>query len=143
MIRTHVPLAILVILVGCQRNLIPTPNLYTDSEVDPFADVPPQLATNTVDLLYVTDRKPEDDEASDVEYGYGRSFSVAVGSCVVEIGNGVSWAELVKASRVKKRGGTLPLRLRSVTEHFRFPPTPPPIRVKNGDVEATSQYVVA
>ena len=143
--RARVALATLVILSGCQRHLIPTPNLYADSEIDPFADVPPELATSTVDLLYVTDRKPEGDgenDPGDVEYGYGRSFSVAVGSCVVEIGNGVPWEELVKASRVKKRGGTLPLRMRTITEQFRFPPTPISVN-KGGEVEATSQYVVA
>ncbi len=95
----------------------------------------------------MTDRKPDGgdggDVGSDIEYGYGRSFSVAVGSCVVEIGNGVSWEDLVKASRARKRGGTLPLRVRSVTEQFRFPPTPPPIQVRNGEVQETAQYVAA
>ena len=144
--RIHLSLALLAILAGCQRILIPTPNLYAYSESDPFADVPPELATNTVDLLYVTDRQPEGGNGADersVQYGYGRSFSVAVGSCVVEIGNGVSWKELVQASRAKKRGGTLPLHVRTVTEQFRFPPTPPPIVVTNGDVQETPRYIAA
>lgn len=50
--RLLVFLPILVVLVGCQRQLIPTPNLYLDRELDPFADVPPPLRTNTADLLY-------------------------------------------------------------------------------------------
>ncbi len=78
---TGTALALVVMLTGCQRELIPTPNLYLDPELAPFAAVPPQLATNTVDLLYVTDRLPrEGGDEDSVSYGYGRSFSTAFGS---------------------------------------------------------------
>ena len=94
-------LTILVILVGCQRELIPTPNLYLDPELAPFAKVPPELATNTVDLLYVTDRLRRD--VANVSYGYNRSRSMAFGSLVVQLGNDLSWDDLVLASTTKKR----------------------------------------
>lgn len=49
--RSLLLLRILVVLAGSRRELIATPSLYLDSEVDPFADVPPPLRTSTVDLL--------------------------------------------------------------------------------------------
>ena len=55
--RVYRLLVLLPILVGCQRQLIPTPNLYLDRELDPFANVPSPLKTTTVDLLYATDRQ--------------------------------------------------------------------------------------
>ncbi len=78
--RLLVVLPILVVLVGCQRQLIPTPNLYLDRELDPFADVPLPLRTNTADLLYATDRLPEGGAEGHTEYGYKRSRSLAFGS---------------------------------------------------------------
>ncbi len=143
-VRRSMPfLAVLVILAGCQRNLIPTPNLYAGTEINPFAEVPPELATSTVDFLYVTDRKPEDTTAGDVRYGYRRSLSMAFGSCTVEFGHDMSWDNLVAASRTKKRDHAIPLNVRSVTEQYRFPKTPGAIVIKDGEVFEAPQYVAA
>ena len=60
----RVLLTSLVVLAGCQLELIKTPNVYLDMEENPFADVPQELRTSTVDLLYVTDRKPEGGDES-------------------------------------------------------------------------------
>ena len=73
-------------LAGCAgRPLMPTPNLYVNSPVDPFAKVVPAYQTNEVDVLYATDRLPVQTDEGNLEYGYGRSASLAFGSCVVEI----------------------------------------------------------
>lgn len=40
------------------RQLIPTPNLYINSDQNPFLDVPPAFRNNEVNVLYVTDRQP-------------------------------------------------------------------------------------
>ncbi len=136
-------LAVLVTLAGCQRNLIPTPNLYSGTEVNPFAHVPPELASSTVDLLYVTDRAPVPNAAGDTRYGYGRSLSAAFGSCTVEFGYNLSWEDLVAASRTKKRDHAIPLNIRSVTEQHRFPKTPGPIVVENGEVSSAPEYLAA
>ena len=50
--------------VGCsnEATLMPTPNLYRHADVNPFAEVPPTLQTNTADVLYLTDREPEKPE---------------------------------------------------------------------------------
>ncbi len=137
-------LTIIVILLGCQRELIPTPNLYLDSELAPFANVPPELATNTVDLLYVTDRLPrEGGDKDSLSYGYGRSFSTAFGSLVVRIGDDVSWSDLVRASTSRKRKVSLRLSVDSITELGRFPPTPGPLVVTDGVLVETPEYLAA
>jgi esterase/lipase superfamily enzyme len=67
-------LVVLCLLAGCgQRELIETPNLYLEPDLYPFADVPSPLRTNTVDILYATDRKREGNEDDPVKYGYRRS----------------------------------------------------------------------
>jgi esterase/lipase superfamily enzyme len=134
---------LLVVLAGCDpgRSLMPTPNLYLDPEIDPFADVPPALQGNAIDLLYVTDREPIDDSRRDWPYlrhGYGRSYSMAFGSCIVELGN-VTWEDLVKLSRTRTRKQRLPLRVVSVEERARFPATPLPVE-RDADSEDYGEY---
>lgn len=132
-----IAVAVIVLLAGCQEMLVSTPTLYLDAEQDPFADVPVELRTNAVDLLYATDRLADGERDGSVEYGYDRSRSLAFGSCVVEIGRDVSWEQLVEASRSEKREVSLPLRLASVTELGRFPDTPPPLVVRDGESTET------
>ena len=73
-------------LAGCAgRQLMPTPNLYVNSPVDPFAEVAPAYQTNEVNVLYATDRLPIQSDQGNLEYGSSRSASLAFGSCVVEI----------------------------------------------------------
>jgi esterase/lipase superfamily enzyme len=132
MSKQHLALAVCILLVlpaaiGCNRRiLMPTPNLYLgqgDGE-DPFADVPPKLRNNKVDVLYVTDRAPITPKNGSVRYGHRRSNSMAFGSCTVEIGKDVEWSVLVKNSRTKHRSVSLPLKVTQTTEHARFPATP-------------------
>lgn len=112
---------------GGTHELVPTPNLYADSAENPFADVPVGFRNNLVDVLYVTDRRRVDgDAAGTVAYDYRRSISMAFGSAVVRYGDDVTWDELVKASRSRKRDVSLPQTLVKVEEKGRFPPTPWP-----------------
>src|SRR4051812_49234738 len=88
---------LLICLVGCssKTELMPTPNVYARAEFNPFAQVPPELQNNKVDVLYVTDRKPEHDSPTDPKYGFQRSRSAAFGIARVEFGKDVSWDDLV------------------------------------------------
>jgi len=130
MARQHIALTVCLALVlppaiGCnRRTLMPTPNLYLDHEENPFADVPPKLQNNKVDILYVTDRAPITPKNGSVRYGHRRSNSMAFGSCTVEIGKDVEWSVLVENSRTKHRSVSLPLKVTQTTEHARFPATP-------------------
>lgn len=117
----------LTLLTGCgsETALMPTPNLYARGGFDPFAYVPKNLQNNSVDVLYLTDRQREDNPpGQDAVYGYDRSRSVSFGTCHVEIGEHVSWDQVVKASRTDHRTIDLPLRITRTTEAGRFPPTP-------------------
>jgi len=112
---------------GGKPELVPTPNIYVESEVNPFADVPVEFRNNRVDVLYVTDRRRVDGEANGmVAYDYRRSPSLAFGSAVIQYGDNVTWDELVKASRSRKRDVSLPQKLLKVEEKGRFLSTPWP-----------------
>ncbi len=132
LLRWAAPL-LLVVLGGCQIKLMPTPNIYVDNRYELYEpDLPASLRTNTVDLLYLTDRKPETKKDGSVKYGWGRSRSAAFGSVVVEFGNDVDWATLVENSTRRKRTVSLPVKIRSTTELGRFPEIPPPIIKRGG-----------
>jgi esterase/lipase superfamily enzyme len=98
---------------------MPTPNVYAQAQSTPFADVAPPLRTNTVDVLYATDRQPLPRDDGTLAYGYGRSPSLAVGSAVVEMGQNVAWDTLVERSQQAERTQPLPLRIRAMTEQVR------------------------
>ncbi len=74
---------------------MPTPNLYTDETVTLFEALPAEYTSPLVELIYVTDRAPETDEAGNLRYGYNRSNSLAVGTTVVNLGQNATWEELV------------------------------------------------
>jgi esterase/lipase superfamily enzyme len=117
----------LVTLPACSSKtwLMPTPNAYTDPAWNPFADVPPALQGDEISVLYVTDRQPEKEIPDHWEYGYHRSRSAAFGEAVVRIGEGLSWDEIVQASRTAKRPKDLELEVTATRELARFVPTPP------------------
>jgi len=117
-----------LLLSGCaKRELIKTPNLYLQTAQNPFSDCPIEYRNNEVDVFYVTDRMPTERKGGGKEYGYHRSRSLAFGSCVVEIGEDVPWAELVENSLASKRDVSLELEIRSIGEKGRFPETPTPL----------------
>jgi esterase/lipase superfamily enzyme len=136
-IRVHGSiLACVLLIAGCaeSRQLMPTPNLYTNERVTLFEALPQEYTSTLVELIYVTDRAPETDEAGNLRYGSRRSNSVAVGTTVVDLGKNVTWKELVEASRTHSRIRDFELRLVSIDEFVRLPPTPISYKVINGKV---------
>ncbi len=119
-------------LVKRSSQLMPTPNIYASGEYRLFEDLAPELQTTTADLLYVTDRAPEARDGS-FRYGYGRSTSLAFGSCLVEIGHDLDWATLVAESTVRDRTVDLPLIVRSIVERGRLASTPLPLVEQDGE----------
>ena len=120
-------------LGGCAAYpLMPTPNIYAGESGYPENQVPEALKSNHVDLLYVTDRSPEIDTNGDLSYRKKCSDSIAFGSAMIEIGDKISWQELVRASQSRDRDETLEVAIRSRTELGRFPATPHPFSVRDG-----------
>ncbi len=145
-IRVHGPiLACVLLIAGCaeSRNLMPTPNLYTDKTVTLFEALPAEYTSPLVELIYVTDRAPETDEAGNLRYGYNRSNSLAVGTTVVDLGQNATWEELVEASRTHTRFGKFELRLVSIDEFTRLPPTPMRFQVMDGKIVQVPEAVAA
>ncbi len=138
-------LACVLLIAGCaeSRQLMPTPNLYTDDTATLFEALPEDYTSSLVELLYVTDRVPETDEAGNLRYGYNRSNSVAVGTTVVNLGQNATWEELVEASRTHTRFGEFELALVSIEEFMRLPPTPTPYKVIDGEVVEDPETVAA
>jgi esterase/lipase superfamily enzyme len=134
------PLLAIFLGAGCATpSLMPTPNLYSRTSDNPFADVPPAFRTNRVDVLYLTDRAPDGDPAKDPKYGLRRSLSLAFGMTTVCIGSAKagSWNELVTISRSAERHTRVPMSTVETREVGRFPSVP------TRDVEHRDQWVEA
>ena len=97
---------VILLLAGCQsrRALMPTPNLYLNKEgKSAFSEVPEHFQTDYVDVLYVTDRVPLEDEDGNISYSMERSPGNGVGICRVQFGKDLSWEQLVRDSLSRKR----------------------------------------
>jgi esterase/lipase superfamily enzyme len=125
-----------LLVAGCSgpRELMPTPNLYADETAPLFGELDPELTRTQVELIYVTDRAPETDEAGNLAYGFNRSASLAAGTTVVDLGQNATWDELVAASLSPTRLSAFELRTVSIDEFARLPPTPIPYEVVDGQV---------
>jgi len=129
-------LALIFVLSGCAgpRLMMPTPNLYLDESHDWYGDLPPRLRSTKVRLFYITDRVPEDAEEGNLRYGYGRSPSLAFGTAVVDLGVGITWEELLEASRTQTRSKKVVLKLGVIKEIFRTPDLPLPYKEVDGRI---------
>ena len=122
-------IVITLLLAGCssQRVMMPTPNIYLDENEDVFAGLHPELKSTEVRIFFITDRSTEEDEEGNPVYGYGRSNSIAFGSAIVDLGENLSWEQLVTASRTQSRLEPVELKLGEVDEILRGPPIPNPL----------------
>lgn len=126
-------IVVIFVAAGCGQQLMPTPNIYVGSTQDCFDDVPEAHRSNQVELVYVTDRAPEGSKDGEIEYGFGRSSSLAYGICTVSIGKDIAWPELVEESRKATRRRDMTLRCEGLRELGRLPDTPVPLVKINGE----------
>jgi esterase/lipase superfamily enzyme len=141
--RTFLLIISILLLAACsgQRVMMPTPNIEVNPEKDQYADLHPDLKSTEVPLFYVTDREPERDENGNLEYGYARSHSVAFGTTVVDLGEDISWEELVEASRTQQRLKKVPLTRSELHEIVRAPDTPMPYTEVDGKIVSDPEVV--
>lgn len=128
---------------GCSSysfyRLVPAPNLYTQTNTNPFTDLTPALRTTQATVVYVTDRQPEPctdaqtAEGCQTAYGYRRSRSMAFGTTDVNLGKNITWDELVQASTHFDLSAHLKLSCSGTHELGRFPTTPDAYTLRNGE----------
>lgn len=144
--RWSIMLSALFLLAGCAgsaRTLMPVPNVYTgDSARELFQELPEELKGSDLDLLYVTDRTREIDSDGRLAYGSGRSHSAAFGSAVVRIIPKMDWDQLVQASLEKDRSTKLKMEMASIEELGRFPETPPPLILIDGEARLDPSHQI-
>jgi esterase/lipase superfamily enzyme len=110
---------------GGPQQLMPTPTLYTMGGYDPFAEVPAELRTTGVDVLYLTDRQRDPKSTAEAaRYGYERSRSLSFGISHVQFGKGLTWEQLAAESRTAHRSKKVGVSTTRTAELVRFPPTP-------------------
>ena len=128
-LRIGLIFSFILVLTACggPRVLMPTPNVYVgDTDHEVYTGLPDELKNTEVPLFYITDRVPEKDKNGNLKYGYRRSPSLAFGSTVVDLGEEISWEQLLEASRSGKRLKGVEMKVRSLTEITRGPNAPIP-----------------
>ena len=126
---SHTTLRVLLLgvllLQGCARTMMKPPDFYTQADAEPFEQLAPELTGSRIEIIYVTDRNQETDAKGNLSYGHGRSPSIAYGLATVEIGQDLSWEEVVAYSRGEKgETGSPPVSIVSLEELGRLPETP-------------------
>ena len=127
--RTWFIFLLVPLLTACSgpRVMMPTPNIYVDSgTTDTYSGLHQNLKSTEVPLFYITDRAPEQDENGNLKYGYMRSTSLAFGSTVVDLGEDITWEQLLEASRTDKRLDDVKMEVRELNDIVRRPTAPPP-----------------
>lgn len=109
--------------LGCQSTytLMPVPNLFVNTDTNPFVSVPPNRRHNHAQVIYATDRERLSDRNGSERYGYTRSASLAVGIAEIEFGDEVPWDVLAQQSLAQRRTEQLGLRVLSFDERVRYP----------------------
>ena len=133
--RLHVFWVLVVsatMLGGCAtkpRELMPTPALFDQPAARAiFQQVPPERRTTFVDLLFITDRAPDDSPEAELPYGQERSRSLAFGSARVALLPQMGWDELKRHSLADPREQRIELEIDRIKELGRYPTEPYPIQ---------------
>lgn len=138
-------LTLVVLPLGCQQTLMPTPNLYKNGQSEVFKQVAPEFQTNFVDVIYVTDRQAESVKG-ELQYGHERSETMEYGFSRVQMGAETTWEELVEFSTTDKSWNRPALSVSQIVKKGQFPRTPlprinvPDLEVPVNDPKAIEEY---
>jgi len=116
---------LLVLVTACSAPkplmLMPSPVIYRDGLVDPFAHLLPARQIPSLPIFYATNRSPEI-RGDGLSYGNGITQGLHLGQAVVQIGDTQTrWGDLYEASINDQTGLLLPLALQSLSEQARIP----------------------
>lgn len=116
---------IFFLLSGCashkELTLMPTPVLYHNSTIDPFAHLSPVHKTTTTEIFYATNRVPTYN-ASDTRYKNQIDSTIHFGKATIGMGSpGVNWDKLRKLSLANQIDDPIPLTLELTVELATIP----------------------
>lgn len=133
---TWIILSCLLMLSACsgRREMMPTPNVYVNEGTGLYEGLATDLKSTQVPVFYVTDRLPERTAEGKIAYGFERSPSLGFGRAVVGMGDEISWADLIEASRTLKRPKPVHLEVLDVMELARGPNSPIPYKEIDGKI---------
>lgn len=134
--QTWLVLVCFVLLSACsgRREMMPTPNVHVAEGTALYEGLPADLQSTQVPVYYVTDRVPERTEQGKLAYGYERSTSMAFGRAVVNMGEEITWQDLLAASRTQSRTKTVHLEMLGASELARAPNAPLPFTIVDGKI---------
>ena len=113
---------------------MPTPNIYLDNKEAIFEQLEAPLKSTEVRMFYITDRDPQQTKDGSINYGFGRSPSLAFGTTTVDLGLDMTWADLVQASRTQNRLKPMRLKRGPIHELSRTPQIPIPYALIDGKI---------
>ena len=116
-------------LCGCASsktlNLMPTPVIYQDSQVDPFAHLSPEHRSPQTHVFYATNRAPIYPGSTD--FGNELDSVVHLGTATIRMGTpDIDWDDLYKSS-LADNAPPLPLSLDKVNEMALLPALDTPV----------------
>ena len=114
----HLTVLILMALTACATptsiEMMPTPALYQDNIVDPFAHLPPSHQRTSMEVFYATGRNAIG-SGGNTTYGNTVDSQVHFGRALVRFGEGqLQWSELHHASLSTERTQQIAIYLDSV-----------------------------
>ncbi len=112
-------LVMLVASGGCQerRTLATTPNILLSGNGSfMFSQVPPELRTPDMPILYVTDRAVTKMTDTGPRFGHQRSRTISFGVATVSVTPQPTWDQLVADSLTDKRSASYELKTTAIRE---------------------------
>ncbi|MAO23506.1 MAG: hypothetical protein CMJ35_01125 [Phycisphaerae bacterium] len=109
--------SMLLLLSGCTRTLVPTPNLYTTTDNHPYQSTPEPYRSIMADIIYVTDRQQAQHTQDNIRFGSKRTYDLTYGTVKVRIGNpSNTWEDLVYDSTHAKRRHNYPVNTVNISK---------------------------
>ena len=114
----------MLMLTACASNqpyvvdLMPSPDVFDDGAIDPFAATGSIMELPFDGILYATDRMPSDGSDESLYYRNERGNYLRLGMAQVElVGEDISWEEARRISLDKDRSKNYPIRVSGIDEY--------------------------
>jgi len=116
---------------------MPTPTLYTSHQNELFGDLSSELLGDDVNLLYATDRVSYRDKQNKLIYNAQRSPSLVFGSARLSFSHGSGRTSQI-ADKILTNST---VKLETLKEMTRFPPTPYPFALQEGQYRVDQNII--